>query len=57
MGLDPYNGARDRLAAAMDAAAIAEAGRRAQAWLGAHRKWDAAAIAAIAAIGEEREGR
>ena len=57
MGLDPYNGARDRLAAAMDAAAIAEARRRAEAWLGAHREWNRAANAAIAATGEAREGK
>lgn len=53
MGLDPYNGARDALAATMGVAAIAEAGRRTRAWLGAHRRWDTMAIAATAAMSGE----
>lgn len=49
MGLDPYTADRDTLAATMDEAAIAEAGRRARAWLAAHRRWDSQAIADTAA--------
>jgi len=49
MGLDPYTADRDALAATMDDAAIAEAARRARAWLAVHRRWDSDSIAATAA--------
>jgi hypothetical protein len=53
MWLDPYNGARDALAATMSEVEIAEARRRAKAWIATHRRWDESVIAAIAAMSEE----